>query len=106
MSAKSYETGCSIHASPSGDPHADEETMRPATDTGAATGQPGTAPPSAADRACQQQRQALSYRERPHPFVEAGCPRSGDGDLLCPPQLPGALDPVAANDLIGINSDV
>ena len=32
----------------------------------------------------QQQRQALPHRERPPPAVEAGGPRSGDGDLLCP----------------------
>src|SRR5215813_5135825 len=36
--------------------------------------------------------------------MEGGRPGSGDGTLLCPAQLPGALDPVAANDLIGINS--
>ena len=29
---------------------------------------------------------------------EGGCSRSGDGTLLCPTQLPGAFDPVAAND--------
>ena len=34
------------------------------------TGQPGPAPPPAADRACQQQCQALSHRERPDPPVE------------------------------------
>jgi hypothetical protein len=37
--------------------------------------------------------------------MEAGYPRCGDGTLLCPPQLPGAPDPVAANGLIGMNSD-
>ena len=37
--------------------------------------------------------------------MEGGCPRSGDGTLLCPAQLPGAFDPVAANDLIEINSN-
>jgi hypothetical protein len=36
--------------------------------------------------------------------VEGGRPRSGDGTLLCPAQLPGALESVAANGLIGINS--
>src|SRR5262249_1143300 len=36
--------------------------------------------------------------------VEGGHPRSGDGDLLCLAQLPGALDSVAANGLIVINS--
>ena len=41
---------------------------------GAATGQPGTAPSPAADRACQQQCQALSHRQRPDPLVEGGCP--------------------------------
>ena len=68
-------------------------------------GQPGAAPASAADRACQQQCQALSHRQRPAPPVEAGRPGSGDGTLLCPAQLPGASDPVAADDLIGINSN-
>src|SRR4030095_10227231 len=43
---------------------------------------------------------------RPDPFVEGGRPRSGDGTLLCPAQLPGALASVAANGLIGINSIV
>ena len=95
-----------VHAAPGGDPEADEETMWPGTDTGAATGQPGAAPPSAAERACQQQRQALSYRQRPHPAVEEGHPRSGDGNLLCPAQLPGAPHTLAADDLIGINSGV
>src|SRR4029450_9032940 len=38
--------------------------------------------------------------------MEGGGPRSGDGTLLCPAQLPGAFDPVAANDLIEINSAV
>jgi len=56
-------------------------------------------PPPAPDRAWQQQCQALSHRQRPHPLVEAGRPRFGDGTLLCPAQLPGALDPVAGNDL-------
>jgi len=40
-------------------------------------------PASVTDRAFQQQRQALSYRERPHPPVEGGRPRSCDG-TLCP----------------------
>ena len=56
--------------------------------------------------ACQQQCQALSYRQRPHPPVEGGRPRSGDGTLLCAAQLPGARESVAANGLIEINSDV
>ena len=62
--------------------------------------------PPAADRACQQQCQALSHCQRPDPSVEGGRPRSRDGTLLCPAQLPGASDPMAANDLIGINSIV
>ena len=37
-------------------------------------GQPGPAPPPATHRACQQQCQALSHRQRPHPPVEAGRP--------------------------------
>src|SRR5262249_3996284 len=64
-------------------------------------------PPAAApDRACQQQRQALSYCERPDPPVEGGRPRSRDGALLCPAQLPGTPEPLVPNDLIGINSNV
>lgn len=31
--------------------------------------------------------------------------RCRDGTVLCPAQLPGALDPMATNDVIGINSD-
>ena len=42
--------------------------------------------------------------ERPDPPVEGGRPRSRDGTVLRPPQLPGAPDPVATNGLIGINS--
>ena len=49
-------------------------------------------------------RQALSHRERPHPPVEGGGPRPGDGALLRPAQLPSTLEPLAAYDLIGINS--
>src|SRR5215510_191724 len=52
------------------------------------------------------QGQALPHCERPHPLVEGGRPRSGDGTLLCPAQLPGALESMAANGLIGINSNV
>jgi hypothetical protein len=36
--------------------------------------------------------------------VEGGRPRSRDGALLCPAQFPGAPAPLAAHDLIGINS--
>src|SRR5215475_8326631 len=54
----------------------------------------------------RQPCQALPHCERPDPLVEGGRPRSGDGTLLCPAQLPGALESVAANDLIGINSTV
>ena len=57
---------------------------QPGADAGATTGEPGAQPASAAHRARQQQCHALPHRERPHPTVEAGCPRSGDGDLLCP----------------------
>src|SRR5712691_12311077 len=32
--------------------------------------------------------------------------RSGDGTLLCPPQLPGAPHALATHDLIGINSSI
>ena len=63
---------------PTKKPRGQELTVR------AATRQPGPALPPAADRACQQQREALSHRQRPPPPVEAGYPRSGDGTLLCP----------------------
>src|SRR6266446_3489280 len=43
-----------VHAAPGGDPDAHEETARPGTDGGTATGQPGPASPPAADRACEQ----------------------------------------------------
>src|SRR5436305_1917132 len=44
------------------------------------------------------------HRERPHPSVERGRPRSRDGALLCPAQFPGAPEPLVTYDLIGINS--
>ena len=47
---------------------------------------------------------AVAHRERPPPPVEAGYPRSGDGTLLCPAQLPRAPHALATDDLIGINS--
>src|SRR5215510_6202813 len=95
-----------LHAPCGGDPHADEEAPRCGAAPGATTGQPGAPPAAAADRACQQQRQALSHGERPDPPVERGRPRSGDGALLCPAQFPGAPEPLAAHDLIGMNSVV
>src|SRR5262245_18264419 len=95
-----------VHPPPGGDPHADEEATRCGADPGAPTGQPGTPPAAAADRACHQQRQALSYYERPAPPVEGGRPRSRDGTLLRPAQCPGTPKPLAAHNLIGINSSV
>ena len=95
-----------LHAAPGGDPHANQEATGRGADTGAATGQSGAAPPPVTDRARQQQCEALSHRERPASLVEAGRPRSRDGTLLCPAQLPGALGPVAADGLIGINSHI
>src|SRR5262249_44226673 len=92
-------------APPGGDPHADEEAPRWGADSGARPGQPDAPPAAAPDRACQQQRQALPHCERPDPLVEGGYPRSRDGALLRPAQFPGALDPMAANNLIGINSN-
>src|SRR5262245_3621814 len=68
-------------------------------------GEPGVRPAAAAERAWQQQCQALSYRQRASPSVARRRPRARAGTLLCPAQLPGALDSVAANALIGINSD-
>jgi hypothetical protein len=38
--------------------------------------------------------------------VEEGDSGFGDGNLLCAAQFPGAFEPLAADDLIGINSDV
>ena len=73
-------------------------------DPGARPGQPGAPPAATPDRACQQQRQAVSYREGPDPPVEGGRPRSRDGALLRPAQFPGAPAPLATHDLIGINS--
>ena len=83
-----------------------QETPWPGADAGATPGKPGAQPASATHRACQQQCQALPHCEGPDPPVEAREPRSGDGTLLCPAQLPGALESVAANGLIGINSMV
>src|SRR5262249_18438052 len=93
-----------VHAPPGGDPHADEEAPRCGADPGATMGQPGAPPAAAADRACQQPRQALSHGERPDPPVEGGRPRSRDGTVRGPPQLPGAPAPLVTHDLIGINS--
>jgi hypothetical protein len=81
-----------------------KKTPRRGTHAGAARGEPSAAPAPTADRACQQQCQALSHRQRSAPFVEEGRPRSGDGNLLCLAQLPGASHALATNDLIGINS--
>jgi len=61
-------------------------------------------PPVRARHARPQPRQALSHGERPNPPVEGGRPRSGDGTLLCPAQLPGAPHALAADDVIEINS--
>jgi hypothetical protein len=74
------------------------------THVGAAHRESGAPPASTADRAGQEQCQTLSLRQRPHPPVASRRRRSGHGTLLCPAQPPGALDSVAANDLIGINS--
>src|SRR5262245_38688743 len=93
-----------LHAPRGGDPHADEEAPRCGAAPGARPGQPGAPPAAAPDRARQQQRQAVSDCERPDPPVEGGRPRSRDGDLLCPAQFPGAPAPLAAHDLIGMNS--
>lgn len=73
-------------------------------DAGARASQPSAPPAAAPDRAWPQQRQAVSHGQRPHPPVEGGHPRSRDGTLLCPAQLPGTFEPMAANDLIVITS--
>src|SRR3954468_15528263 len=49
-------------------------TKKPPTATGAAKSQPGPPLPPTADRACQQQCQALPRRQRPDPPGEAGRP--------------------------------
>src|SRR5262245_26742064 len=92
-----------LHAPRGGDPHADEEAPRWGADPGARPGQPNAPPAAAADRACQQQRQAVSHCERPDAPVEGGRPRSGDGALLRPAQFPGAPEPLATDGLIVIN---
>src|SRR6516165_10552002 len=56
------------------DPHADEEAPRWGADPGARPSQPSAPPAAAPDRACQQQRQAVSHGERPDAPVEAGGP--------------------------------
>jgi len=48
--------------------------------------------------------EALSYRQRSDPPMEEERPRSGHGTLLCPTHLLGASEPMATNDVIGINS--
>src|SRR5262249_24069256 len=45
------------------------------------------------------------HGERPDAPVEGGRPRSGDGALLRPAQFPGTPKPLAAYNLIGINSN-
>jgi len=59
---------------PRRNPHADAETTRPGSHPGGATGQPGPALSPVTDRACAQQCQALSHRQRPDPPLEAGRP--------------------------------
>src|SRR5262249_51239953 len=51
---------------------------------------------------CDSRRVNLGYLSAGRRYTT----RSGDGTLLCPAQLPGAFDSVAANSLIGINSTV
>src|SRR5262249_36433954 len=87
-----------LHAPGGGNPHADEEALRCGAAPGATTGQPDAPPAAAAAGACQQQRQGVSHCERPHPPVERGHPRSGDGTVLCPAQLPGAPEPLVTHD--------
>src|SRR5262249_9188537 len=89
---------------PGDDPHADQETPRPGADAGTAPYQPGAQPAAAAERACEQQCQALSHCERSDAPVERGHPRYRNGNLLCPAQLPGAPHTLATNGLIEINS--
>src|SRR5262245_20234442 len=71
---------------------------------GAARGAPGAPPASAADRPCPEPCQAQSQRQRPKPPRKGGRACSRDGAVLCPAQFPGAPEPLAVHDLIGINS--
>ena len=71
---------------------------------GAAQGEPGAPPASAADRPYPEQCQALSQRHRPQPPLEGGRPRSGTGPLLCPPSCRVLPSPLAADDCIEINA--
>ena len=48
--------------------------------------------------------QALSQHQRPQPPLEGGRPRSGTGHLLCPASFRVLPSPLAAGDLIEINS--
>ena len=43
----------------------------------------------------------LTARAGPYMYLQ---PADNSDHLLCPARLPSALDPMAANDLIGINS--
>ena len=70
---------------------------RPGAAMGATTGAP-SAPPAAADRARQEPCQALPYCAGSDLPVEARALGSGDSPVLCAAHLPGAPDPMAAND--------
>jgi hypothetical protein len=85
-------------------PHADQAARRRGTHAGAAKSEPGAPPASAADRACQEECQALQPRQRPDPVVEGRYPRSGERTLLDPAPFPGALHLLVTDGLIGINS--
>jgi hypothetical protein len=61
-----------------------KQPRRRGAHAGAVRGEPGAAPSPTADRACQQQCEALSDCQRPDPALEGGRPRPGDGTVLCP----------------------
>ena len=65
------------------DHHADAEAPGPGPHAGTESRESAHRPPTCAHRARQQPRQALPHRPRHLPPAEGGCPRSGDGNLLC-----------------------
>src|SRR6266851_1922296 len=64
----------------------------------------GAIPPSYPAHAIPVRVNGPYSTQRPDPPVEGGRPRSRDGNLLCPAQLPGAPHTLATDDLIRINS--
>jgi hypothetical protein len=86
-------------------PHADQEAAWRGTHTSAVQSESSAASASVAYRACPQQCQALSHRQRPPPPVARRRPRSGDGTLLCAAQRLGAPHTLATNNVSGRNAN-